>query len=61
MLIELGYKITTKGKDISAIKKDSRVNAKIGSNVAEVNGKKVYLSEIIWDVDDVITAIAEIK
>lgn len=60
MLKELGYTVSiNKEKEITATKKGSNVKASIGSNIVTVNGKNIYLSEIVWDVNDVILALTK--
>ena len=53
----LGFKVTEKDKKITAIKKDTTINAEIGSNVIKINGKNKYLPYVIWDIADVANSI----
>ena len=57
MLESKGFKVTEKDKKITAIKKDTTINAEIGSNVIKINGKNKYLPYVIWDIADVANSI----
>ena len=66
MLEGLGYKIIKPNKgtsEITAIKRDLKtkketvIKGAIGSNVVSVDGVKIYLKEIVWQVNDMALAL----